>query len=307
MDVKIGKGSWKKVTEQAAWSRRDSMRVTVFEGALWLTGGYTPKRVNDVWRSRNGKDWMKVTEAASWPARNLHGATAFNGRLWILGGGGQLEDDKLFSYNDVWSSRDGSDWHLEVPSAPWNPRTAFTLLVFKRRLWILGGFDASNFKHKNDVWVTCNGKDWELVTSCAEWPPRGMHTSVVFDDAMWVFGGGVYDPSYPKNTVIDYSDVWRSEDGVEWRRLTEDAGWLPRRFHCSIVYEDKIWLLAGYHYGNLNDVWCSDNGEDWIKVYEGAPWARRHAPACIVFNDLMWLMGGFGDVLFNDIWVYEEK
>ena len=40
---------WEKVVSEAPWCRRDSMGEVVHEGKMWIFGGYTPTRINDVW------------------------------------------------------------------------------------------------------------------------------------------------------------------------------------------------------------------------------------------------------------------
>jgi hypothetical protein len=132
-----------------------------------------------------------------------------------------------------------------------------------------------------------------------------MHSSVIFGGKMWIIGGGIYDTSYPSNTVRDYGDVWASSDGENWERIIENPGWQARRFHSSAVYDDKIWIISGYHLGNRNDVWCSKNGRDWIEVENEPVWPPRHEPMCLVHDERLWMMGGFGERLFNDIWASE--
>lgn len=300
-----GENLWRLVTEEAAWSRRDSMGSAIFDGKMWILGGYTPERVNDVWYSSDGVEWRRVIDEAPWIGRNLPCTVVYDGKIWMMGGGTRLKPGVHVSCRDVWYSSDGRIWRLATDDPPWGPRGAATALVYEGRIWMMGGFNAADYTHNCEVWTSRDGRSWELVTDKAEWGARAMHTSVVFDDKMWVIGGGVYNEAYPSNTVIDYNDVWCSSDGVEWCRVTESADWTARRFHCSVVYRDKIWVIAGYHYGNRNDVWCSSDGRIWHEV-EGTRWPRRHAPVCLVYKDKLWLLGGFGDILYNDVWAYEE-
>jgi len=281
------------------------MGSVIFNGKMWLLGGYTPERVNDVWCSSDGVNWHRVTSSAPWNGRNLLCTIVYKGKIWVMGGITKLKPDAQVSYNDVWCSSDGKSWRMVTDEAPWSPRGAATALVYEDRIWLMGGFDAANYLHNNEVWTSRDGREWELVTDEADWGSRAMHTSVVFDDKIWVIGGGVYNEAYPNNTVVDYNDVWCSSDGVEWHRVVETAKWMARRFHCSVVYDDKIWVVAGYHHGNRNDVWYSVDGRIWHEI-EGTPWPVRHAPACLVYRGGIWLLGGFGEVLYNDVWVYTK-
>jgi hypothetical protein len=187
--------------------------------------------------------------------------------------------------------------------APWDPRGAATAVVYMGKIWVMGGLDTEDFVHHSDVWCSEDGIDWQLVADEAPWGQRGMHGSVIFDGSMWVMGGGVYNDAYPNNTVVDYNDVWRSEDGRNWEQVTASAGWGPRRFHSVLVHDHQIWVIAGYARGNLNEVWSSRDGKTWTEVRSDMIWSIRHEPACLSYKGAIWLMGGYGAELYNDIWV----
>src|SRR5262249_41899351 len=112
---------------------------------------------------------------------------------------------------------------------------------------------------------------------------------------------------YRHNTVIDHADVWWSADGKAWKRATRAARWTPRRFHGSVVYDGRMWVLGGYHRGNRNDVWHSRDGTTWHEVKSNSVWPARHEPACLVFAGRLWVLGGFGQELYNDVWTFTRK
>ncbi|MBM3280330.1 MAG: galactose oxidase [Candidatus Handelsmanbacteria bacterium] len=295
---------WEQVVTEAPWCRRDSMGEVVHDGKMWIFGGYTPTRINDVWCSADGVNWAQVTPQAPWGGRNLPCALVHGGRMWLLGGFAPKDKatNRFPAYNDVWSSANGADWTL-VAQAPWSARGAAGAVVFDNKMWVLGGFDGTDFSHSDEVWSSADGVAWKLEDH-APWGPRAMMACLVFGKWMWVLGGGIYDDRHPLNTVADYSDVWRSEDGASWEQVTADAGWAPRRFHCGVVYAGggyhRMWILGGYHQGNRNDVWSSRDGRHWTE--EQTPWPIRHEPGCLEFKEQLWLLGGFGDTLYNDVW-----
>lgn len=108
---------WTKLTDHAAWNPRDSMGLLAFEDRLWLLGGFTPERVNDVWTSTDGTDWERIVDEAAWPPRNLPGAAVYDDRLWIVGG---VRGDEG-CYNDVWWSENGGQWHCVTEDTPFSP------------------------------------------------------------------------------------------------------------------------------------------------------------------------------------------
>ena len=116
---------WKLEVGEAPWSRRDSAGEVCFDGRMWILGGYTPRRVNDIWSSENGIEWQQVTEHAPWPERNLPGCVVFDDKIWIMGG---VDASGNKSLADVWCSSDGERWELvsEIPlGAQGRPRLPF--------------------------------------------------------------------------------------------------------------------------------------------------------------------------------------
>lgn len=293
---------WKRVSANADWSIRDSMGEAVFRQQMWLLGGWTPRCVSEVWTSKDGSKWNLVG-IAPWIGRNLLSALVFHNELWVLGG---LDYSKQVSFSDVWYTSDGAKWTLANRKAPWGNRGAVGSVVFNDRMWVLGGFSLPTFQHFNDIWESSNGVDWTRVTTHAPWPERAMHGCVVFKDQMWVLGGGIYDPHYFLHGRLSYSDVWTSRDGKNWQLVTNAAPWGPRRFLGSVVYNDKIWVIAGINTKNLDDIWSSPDGKTWKQEKSAFPhWTTRHEPSCLVFQDRLWVMGGYGRILYDDIWVYD--
>lgn len=56
--------SWARVLEHAAWSPRYGHASTVFDGAMWIIGGYDGSLLSDVWYSYDGTSWTQTTAAA---------------------------------------------------------------------------------------------------------------------------------------------------------------------------------------------------------------------------------------------------
>ena len=295
---------WERQVEHAQWSPRDSAGELIYDNKMWLLGGWIPQRVNDVWSSANGTDWQQVTSGAAWPNRNLPCTLSYKGKMWIMSG-----FDGSKGLNDVWYSTDGATWTEAIHNAPWQRRVAATAVVFDGKMWIMGGFEwEGSWKHFNDVWYSEDGINWTEAVHNAPWQGRGMHSSVVFQDKIWVLGGGLYN-----DQDTHFNDVWYSEDGINWTQAVQTAEYPARYFHCSVVYYDKMWVIAGNDHhsgigGNLNDVWYSENGTEWIQANASAPWIARHEPSCLVFKNKLWIMGGntgiLNDYLEDDVWTY---
>src|SRR5690606_9061923 len=191
----------------------------------------------------------------------------YNGRL-----------DGHSASRQVWSTTNGSQWELETDRASWTPRLAAAVVVFKGKIWLLGGTENYYFGDKkslkNDVWYSSNGKDWQLATANAGWPPRAYHQAAVLNGKIYVFGGGNYDPGY-----FALNDVWSSEDGIHWTKLLDAAPWHERLWFSSAVYRGRIWVMAGWSNGpskNWSDVWYSKDGKEWKEYRPNITWKERH-------------------------------
>ena len=169
------------------------------------------------------------------------------------------------------------------------------------------GFAGADEKFYRDVWTTKNGIDWkQVIPEEPYWSPRGMiGGSAVMNGRIWILGGGTYDtPTTPTRKF--YNDVWSSADGVHWTQHTSSAPWHPRQYHDVAVWDDKLWVMEGYHQngGNRKDVWYSSNGSDWTELPE-TPWAPRHAASLVVHDGNLWMIAG--NNMQPDVWKLSKK
>jgi hypothetical protein len=91
--------TWERIAEHAPWSRRMWSAAAVFEGKIWLTGGYDNvhhTNLADVWYTENGKDWSEFSTTKSWTARHEPTLYVFQDRQWLVAG------NTWPVVNDVW-------------------------------------------------------------------------------------------------------------------------------------------------------------------------------------------------------------
>ena len=62
--------------------------------------------------------------------------------------------------------------------------------------------------------------DWVKETSSAAWKARDSQGELVFNNKLWIFGGWFNSYEAPPR------DVWSSEDGKDWKLVTEKAPWI---------------------------------------------------------------------------------
>lgn len=130
------------VTNAAPWSIRRGFGAVVFDGKIWIYGGYGEATYkNDVWCSSNGATWTQATGAAPWTARDEFSALVYDGRMWVIGG----------SPGDIWNSADGTTWTQVTNAAPWGSRIGQAATVFDDRMWLSAGFSGTP---QGDVWYS---------------------------------------------------------------------------------------------------------------------------------------------------------
>jgi len=314
---------WVNVTNDAAYAARDGAGALVFQNKMWLIGGWNPEdkvhfpRIcnNEVWSSTDGATWnlvkpntfldAKFDATKDWEGRHTAGYVVYKGKMWIVGG----DMNQGHYHFDVWNSTDGQTWtyvNKDKP-VPWWPRGLHYTVVFKDKIWVIGGQTVPQFAKSDevfyrDIWNTTDGVNWQKVTPKEPyWPQRGMiGGSAVFKDRIWILGGGTYDtPKIPDRKF--FNDVWSSADGVTWTRHVESAPWVPRQYHDVAVFDGRMWVMEGYNKtsGNRNDVWYSADGVNWYEV-PNTPWKPRHAASVFVFDDALWMVAG--NNMEKDVW-----
>ena len=202
------------------------------------------------------------------------------------------------------------DWVKVTGSAGWQPRDSSGELVYKDKLWLLGGWFDSFHAPPRDVWSSPDGKTWNLVTAEAPWKHSDLPMTAVFNDRMWMLGGW-YNGRLPGHEATN--QVWSSSDGLTWELATKQAGWSPRLAGGVVAFKGKLWVLGGtedYYFGNdaslKNDVWSSSDGKEWTRELEHAPWSPRAYQAAVVHDGKIWVLGGGNYVpdyhATNDVW-----
>lgn len=255
-----------------------------------------------------------MTARAAFAPRDGAGALVFDDAMWLIGGWNPRDPIHFprVCSNDVWRSTDGRDWSPVKSNAylddtfdtkqDWARRRTGGYAVHEHRMWLIGG-DANQGYHQSDVWASADGRDWQCVLEEALWAPRGMvGGSVVYFGRLWILGGGTYEtPDTPGRTFRN--DVWSTSDGIHWSCHTAGAPWTPRQYHQTAVFDDRMWVLAGWNRVNLKDVWYSTDGTDWFEVPD-TPWPARHAASVFVYCDALWVVAG--SHMASDVWKLER-
>ena len=283
--------------------------------------------------------WSCVRSEAEWTPRDGAQLVSFKGRLFLLGGWNSYPEvlaagSSSQVCSQVWSSEDGASWSLATV-APWTGRHCMGAVVHDDFLWVVGAENPD----PDDVWRSADGVEWELVTDDVPWNDRANHLVTVFDGSIWVMGGQTGAPSQSQ-FVEDVAagkksspappplrDVWRSDDGVHWRLVTDNAPCFPRGMITGAnggipILHGRMWILGGGYVGEnattlsslkydlqeqprlqarlyYNDVWSSADGQVWERHLEEAPWAARSYLDVATWDDKLWVLGGHCGVAEN--------
>ena len=206
------------------------------------------------------------------------------------------------------------DWVQATPKAAWQARDSSGEVVFRDRLWLLGGWFDSFQPAPRDVWSSADGADWTCVTPEAPWKHSDLPMTVTHNDRMWILGGW-YNGRLPGHE--SGSEVWSSSDGLNWERKADRPGWSARLAAGVVSFKGRMWILGGtenYYFGDRarlkNDVWSSVDGKTWKLETEHAGWSPRAYHQAVAHAGRIWVMGGGNYVpeyeALNDVWSSED-
>ena len=82
---------WTQHLAKAPWQPRQYHAVAVFDGRLWVLGGYDSKDRNDVWHSADGVHWRELPKTP-WPPRHAASVFVQDNALWVAAGSHMKSD-----------------------------------------------------------------------------------------------------------------------------------------------------------------------------------------------------------------------
>ena len=130
------------------WSARYAHTSAAFNGKIWVIGGAIGRnRTKSVWSSDNGQQWTRNTDLPK--AVDYSSVVKYKDRLWNFGTRGGRIEDSFFSN----ASPTNSSWTTEnalKSSKLLSQLSSNQAVVFKGRIWLLGGRYDGNLTNK--VW-----------------------------------------------------------------------------------------------------------------------------------------------------------
>lgn len=216
-----------------------------------LKGNYLDFQIDPViQRTRDYEKWEQVGTSSSLPHVIFYAAASFKGSLWIVGG---YNGDKATS--EIWKSQDGLVWTRVVEKAPWSARSGGNIVVFRDRMFLLGG-GVIDGPQANDVWSSTDGITWRREAEQIA-PEKPMGTPVVYDGKLWLVGAN--------RSGTFGSGMAVSDDGKTWRR--QNAPWSPRGGVAAWTNGADLFITGGKY--------STEKGGETIFVYSNDVWRMR--------------------------------
>ncbi|XP_014086570.1 leucine-zipper-like transcriptional regulator 1 homolog [Bactrocera oleae] len=177
-------------------------------------------------------------------------------------------------------------------------RSKHTVVAYKDAMFVFGGDNGKTML--NDL-IRFGVKDKSWGRACATGvapAPRYHHSAVVYGSSMFIFGGYTGDIHSNsnltnKNDLFEYK--FQTAMWVEWKFTGRVP--VPRSAHGAAVYDNKMWIYAGYD-GNarLNDMWTLNllgENHQWEEVEQKG----ERPPTCCNFpvavaRDCMYVFSG---------------
>jgi N-acetylneuraminic acid mutarotase len=112
----------------------------VYDGKMWVIGGYTTGATRNVYYSTNGSSWTEAGTNALPMDIIGHTSVVFNNKMWVIGGSSSTYAD---SGRKVHSSPDGITWtevgNNVLPTGISDPgAVGHTSVVFNGYMWVMG-------------------------------------------------------------------------------------------------------------------------------------------------------------------------
>ncbi|RWS21527.1 leucine-zipper-like transcriptional regulator 1, partial [Leptotrombidium deliense] len=194
-------------------------------------------------------------------------------------------------------------------------RSKHTIVSYKDAIYVFGG---DNGKHMlNDfLRYDINDRSWgRAFTNGVPPAPRYHHSASIYKNSMFIFGGYTGDIHSNvnltnRNDLFEYK--FMNGQWLQWKFIGTTP--VPRSAHGAAVYDDKLWIFAGYD-GNarLNDMWYLNLASNSVESWECVQQLGDCPPTCCNFpvavaNDSMYVFSGqSGAKMTNDLFMFHFK
>lgn len=162
--------TWTRATASAAFSGRAAAMCCVFDGKMWIMGGYdnagTYSATDTIYYSTDGVTWTTANPGTHWSARRMAGCCVSGSKMYILGGE-QLISGTATKMNDVWYTSNGSTWTRATASAGWSGRLFGGAYHINDKLFIVSGYGGGSSWYTDCWYSSDDGANWTQAIATA--------------------------------------------------------------------------------------------------------------------------------------------
>ncbi|XP_034827610.1 leucine-zipper-like transcriptional regulator 1 homolog [Maniola hyperantus] len=191
-------------------------------------------------------------------------------------------------------------------------RSKHTAVAYKDAIYVFGGDNGKSML--NDlIRFDIREKSWTKTLCMGTNPPlRYHHSAVIHRSSMFVFGGYTGDilansNLANKNDLFEYK--FQTAQWVQWKFTGQEP--VPRSAHGAAVYDDKMWIFAGYD-GNarLNDMWTLNlvgENHQWESVEQNGecPPTCCNFPVAVARGKMFVFSGQSGANITNSLYQFD--
>ncbi|XP_031426823.1 leucine-zipper-like transcriptional regulator 1 isoform X2 [Clupea harengus] len=193
-------------------------------------------------------------------------------------------------------------------------RSKHTVVAYRDAIYVFGGDNGKNML--NDL-LRFDVKDcsWcRAFTTGTPPAPRYHHSAVVYGSSMFVFGGYTGD-IYSNSNLKNKNDLFEYKFATgQWTEWKVEGRLVARSAHGATVYNDKLWIFAGYD-GNarLNDMWTiglQDRDQAcWVEIEQSGeiPPSCCNFPVAVCQDKMFVFSGQSGAKITNNLFQFEFK
>jgi N-acetylneuraminic acid mutarotase len=331
-ELNVNLKHWIRVeAEGAVPTARTFHRAVLFEGYMFILGGFDGVRRNDTYKlylqdlspedelesnplslfeSREQEEdqpyvWRLVRHQGEvYTRRTGHTAEALNGIFYVFGGTDEhnrKNDIHAFtSLNKQWRKLPGLG---EVPLA----RSGAKGSAYQDKLYFFGGYTKKDGTYFNDlVCYDVNSYQWATLNPSGRSPsPRTDHTVVRYEHSLFIFAG--YDGR------TRYNDLYRADlDSLVWETINPGGAPPLTRFgHTAVVFNHSMYIFGGwdghetlddlYQYSFASNIWYE------LRRVQGSRPSPRYRHSMVAYGKSLFIFGGVDkqQVRYNDLYEFQ--
>lgn len=323
---------WGQVVTSGFIAPRYRHTAVTIGNSMFVFGGVNKEqqRFSDVYEFNTVmKHWMRVDTGGPCPSpRTFHKGVIHDGFLYILGGFDgtrkndiyrlflqdfspeeELETNPLFETKEEIGELHQDDepfaWQkIRFNGTTYTARTGHCAISCNGIFYVFGGTDEQN--RRNDIHAyNTEQKMWTQLPSLGQIPQaRSGAKGVAYNRALFIFGG------YTKKDGTYFNDLHRYDlETNYWTKIfTSGEMPSPRTDHTAVLYENSMYVFAGYDGKNrFNDLReCNLTTFEWtLLAQNGTVPLTRFGHTSVVHNHNMYIFGGWdGHDTLDDLYQY---